>query len=546
MTTPVRVRVAPSPTGDPHVGTAYQALFNYAFARKNGGQFVLRIEDTDRARSTPESEQAILRSLRWLGLDWHEGPDKGGDHGPYRQSERLELYRREVERLLADGHAYRDFSTVAELEDARQKQRDDKTFGHYERTYRDLDAQESSRRASAGEPHTVRMKIPLDGECVMHDMLRGEVRREWTLVDDQIILKSDGFPTYHLANVVDDHEMGITHVIRGEEWINSVPKHLKLYEYLGWEPPVFCHLPLLRNNDANKSKLSKRKNPTSIDFYRAAGYLPEALLNFLGLMGVSRAEGEEKFTLDEFVEAFDLENVSLGGPVFDTDKLRWLNARYIREDHDDQSLRELIKAWALEDDHLDRIVPLVRQRLEVLGDWGKWTNHFFVDQPTVDVELLGMKGREPGEVAEILQMANWRFESLRSWNKRRDCIRAPRSGAAARDQDARFHQAVLRRDVGAGVFDAAVRVDGDPRVGSRPNPSAQCHRGSRGPVGETNEEARETLPRSLQRLGDQREMQDALAASAVNASFVSRRTSRIELYGEEPRDENRFCSAAAL
>jgi len=208
-------------------------------------------------------------------------------------------------------------------------------FTTYNRRYRELDPAEATRRAEAGEEHTVRLRVPTDGVCAMQDRLRGEIRREWALVDDQILLKSDGYPTYHLANVVDDHHMGITHVIRGEEWINSLPKHLLLYQAFGWEPPVFCHLPLLRNDDANKTKLSKRRNPTSIDYYRAAGFLPEALVNFLGLMGLSRPEGEEKMGLDEFVGTFALDDISLGGPVFDTDKLRWLNARHLREDLDD-------------------------------------------------------------------------------------------------------------------------------------------------------------------------------------------------------------------
>ncbi len=412
---PVRVRVAPSPTGDPHVGTAYQALFNYAFARKSGGKFVLRIEDTDRVRSRRESEDLILDSLRWLGLDWDEGPDKGGPHAPYRQSERLEIYQSYAQKLLDAGHAYRDFSTREELEEARAAQQENKQFDHYERRYRDLDAAESDRRAAAGEAHTIRLKVPLEGECVMHDLLRGEIRREWSLIDDQILLKSDGYPTYHLACVVDDELMGISHVIRGEEWINSVPKHLLLYEYLGWESPVYAHLPLLRNDDANKTKLSKRKNPTSINYFRRAGYLPEAMLNFLALMGVSRAEGEEKFSLDEFIADFELENVTLGGPVFDIDKLRWLNGRYIREDHGTEGLREALKAWALNDQMIDAIVPIAKPRLETLADWGALTGLFFTDEVEVDPAELELKDKSPEELMEIFQVAVWRFEALRAW-----------------------------------------------------------------------------------------------------------------------------------
>lgn len=302
--TPVRVRVAPSPTGDPHVGTAYQALFNHAFAKRHGGKFVLRIEDTDQARSSLASETAILESLNWLGITWDEGPDVGGQYGPYRQSERLEIYQEHVQQLLTEGHAYRDFSSREELEEHRKEQSQTKEFSTYNRRFRDMNEQDARHRAEAGEAHTVRLRVPLDGDCVMQDVLRGEIRREWALVDDQILLKSDGFPTYHLANVVDDRLMKITHVIRGEEWINSLPKHLLLYQCFGWDPPQFCHLPLLRNNDQNKTKLSKRRNPTSINYYRAAGYLPEALLNFLALMGTSRADGEEKMGVREFVDQF--------------------------------------------------------------------------------------------------------------------------------------------------------------------------------------------------------------------------------------------------
>jgi glutamyl-tRNA synthetase len=405
----VRVRVAPSPTGDPHVGTAYQALFNYAFAKGRDGVFVLRIEDTDQARSTDQSERAILESLRWLGLPWDEGPDVGGPYGPYRQSERTDIYREHVDGLLAAGNAYRCFCTRERLDAARRREG---AGAGYDRHCRDLPADESRERAAAGEPHVVRMKVPLEGECVMRDLLRGEIRKDWASVDDQVVLKSDGFPTYHLANVVDDHLMKITHVIRGEEWINSVPKHLKLYEYFGWEPPTFCHLPLLRNNDPQKSKLSKRKNPTSINYYRRAGVLPEALRNFLGLMGWVMPDGEEKFTLADICAHLKLTKISLGGPVFDPDKLRWLNGRYIREDYTPARLQETLAAWALNPDYIARIVPLVQPRLETLGDWGFLTAAFFADAVPVDPAALALKGKTAEETAEILQLAVWRLDGL--------------------------------------------------------------------------------------------------------------------------------------
>ncbi len=421
---PVRVRVAPSPTGDPHVGTAYQALVNLAFARSRGGTFVLRIEDTDRARSSRASEAAILDALRWLGLNW--------DEGPYRQSERLESYRAEVDRLLAEGSAYRCFCTRERLEEMRRENRAQQRFPGYDRRCRGLSLEESARRAAAGEEHVVRIGMPTEGECVMQDLLRGEIRREWELIDDQVILKADGYPTYHLACVVDDHAMAISHVIRGEEWINSLPKHLRLYEALGYEPPTLCHLPLLRNNDANRSKLSKRRNPTSITWFRDAGFLPQALLNFLGLMVSSRSEGEEKFSLDELVADFRLEDISLGGPVFDLDKLRWLNARYLREDYDADGLAALVSEWSkglagiadLAQPRLPKIAALARPRLETLGDWDRLTNFLFVDPPQVDPEKLtikglgegvkglkgGVKGLDETQVSDALQFVLWTLE----------------------------------------------------------------------------------------------------------------------------------------
>jgi glutamyl-tRNA synthetase len=393
------------------VGTAYQALFNYAFARKNGGRFLLRIEDTDRARSTRQSELLILESLRWLGLSWDEGPDVGGPHAPYRQSERLPIYREHVDELLKSGHAYRCFCTRERLDAMRAEHIQSKVFPGYDRLCRAIPAEEAERRAQT-EPNVVRMKVPVEGDCVFQDLLRGEIRKDWASVDDQVILKSDGFPTYHLANVVDDHLMEISHVIRGEEWLSSVPKHVQLYEHFGWEPPIFCHLPLLRNNDPNKTKLSKRKNPTSIRYYRRAGFLPEAMLNFMGLFGWTRAEGDEKFTLEEFIRHFELEKLSLGGPVFDVEKLRWLNARYIRENYDPQALLAELRKWALGDEHLRRIVPLAQPRLETLSDWGYLTAFFFADGVPLDREKLQLKGKSPEDLAGIFQMALWLFEAL--------------------------------------------------------------------------------------------------------------------------------------
>ncbi len=393
------------------MGTAYQALFGWVWARKNGGSFVLRIEDTDRERSSQASERAILDSLRWLGLSWDEGPDVGGPYGPYRQSERLEVYREHVQRLVDQGDAYPCFCSRERLAELRRGRKGAVTG--YDGHCRGIPPEEARRRVEAGEEHVVRMKVPPEGECVFTDLLRGEIRKEWSTVDDQVIQKADGYPTYHLAVVVDDHLMGISHIIRGEEWINSVPKHVLLYDYLGWEPPVFCHLPLLRNPD--KSKLSKRKNPTSIGFYRDSGFLPEALLNYLGMMGWSMAGGGEKFTPQQMVDSFRLEDINLGGPVFDVDKLRWLNAKYIREDYGPGELVDLLQDWRINRPTLEAIAGMAQGRLRTLGDWGPLTSFFFADEVDPDPELLLLKGMDGDDSREVLQMVVWELERLREF-----------------------------------------------------------------------------------------------------------------------------------
>lgn len=372
---PVRVRIAPSPTGDPHVGTAYMALFNHVFARQQGGQFILRIEDTDQTRARADSEQMIFDALRWLGLSWDEGPDIGGPYGPYRQSERKAIYREHVERLVAGGHAYRCFCTAERLAEVRAEQQARKaSVLGYDRHCRGLDRADAERRAAAGEAHTVRLAMPLTGTIRVDDRLRGAVDFDVAQIDDQVLLKSDGMPTYHLANVVDDHLMEITHVIRAEEWISSTPKHVALYQAFGWEPPAWHHLPLLRN--ADRSKISKRKNPVSINYYRDVGILPQALVNFLGLMGWSFGDDREKFTVDEMVAAFAWDKVSLGGPVFDLDKLTWLNEKYLHELSHDQ-LVDALHAWRFSRAYLLKLAPLVRERIKRLDELVPLTEYFF-------------------------------------------------------------------------------------------------------------------------------------------------------------------------
>ena len=413
----VRVRIAPSPTGDPHVGTAYVALFNYAFARSMGGQFVLRIEDTDQTRSTPESEAAILRSLAWLGLDWDEGPDKGGPFGPYRQSERSDIYREHAERLIASGGAYRCFCTAERLTEVRARQRAAKQNMRYDGHCKALSAEEVQARVDAGEPYVVRLDMPQDGVTVIPDLLRGEIPYNNDQMDDQVLMKSDGFPTYHLANVVDDHLMGISHVIRAEEWIPSTPKHLRLYELFGWAPPVFVHLPLLRNQD--RSKISKRKNPTSLDYYERAGFLPEAMLNFLGLMGYSMPDAREQFSLAEMVESFDWDRVSVGGPVFDVKKLEWLNGLTIRALTPGELLDRVL-AGVFDRDYMARFIEYIQPRIERLDQFVDTAQFFFngtLDYaPEALLDKKVAKHHDAKEVRDALSALVEQLDALRAWD----------------------------------------------------------------------------------------------------------------------------------
>ncbi|GAB3929546.1 glutamate--tRNA ligase [Microlunatus endophyticus] len=373
----VRVRVAPSPTGDPHVGTAYMALFNLAFARQQGGRFVLRLEDTDRVRYRADSEPQIYDTLHWLGLDWDEGPDIGGPYAPYRQSERLDTYRPYVDRLLAEGHAYCCWCSQERLAQMRTEQQKAKVPTGYDRLCYGLSRDERAKLPGFNETPVVRMLIPDDVPLTFTDLIRGEISAPRP--DDQVIQKADGFPTYHLAVVVDDHEMGITHVVRGEEWISSTPKHLLLYSWLGIEPPRFAHMPLLRN--ADRSKISKRKNPAArLTWFREQGYLPEALVNFLALLAYPpESDDREVFGFDEFYPRFDWSKINPAGPIFDLDKLGWLNGHYIRSLATEELTSRIIAQLRYDkiltadpdQDQLARITavtPLVQERMRLLTE----------------------------------------------------------------------------------------------------------------------------------------------------------------------------------
>lgn len=412
-----RTRVAPSPTGDPHIGTAYMALFCYCQAKKTGGEFILRIEDTDAERSTHESEAIILESLRWLGLEWDEGPDVGGPHAPYRQSERSGIYQEYVHELIDKGHAFHCFCTKERLDEMRTEQMAKGETARYDGRCMSLADDDVKRKIEVGEEHVVRMKVPTSGECVVHDELRGDISIDWQQIDMQVLLKGDGNPTYHLAVVVDDYLMGITDIIRGEEWINSAPKHILLYQYFGWDMPKLIHMPLLRNPD--KSKLSKRKNPTSIGYYRDMGFLPEAVLNYIGMLGWSMPGGEEKFSLAEMIENFDLSRISLGAPVFDVEKLKWLNGRWLRESMDDGEFADRLSAWAYNRENIMKIIPLVKERVDVFSELAPMISFFAEGMPDLREEDFQIKKVEIEDVRKYLQFILWRMEALRDWEAAR-------------------------------------------------------------------------------------------------------------------------------
>lgn len=409
----VRVRIAPSPTGDPHVGTAYIALFNSVFASKHKGKFILRVEDTDQVRAKASSEDLIMKSLRWLGLEWDEGPDVGGPFGPYRQSERTAIYQEHAQKLLDSGNAYRCFCSNDRLTELRRQQRLEGLASGYDRFCRSLTEAEVKAHLLEKTPFVIRLKMPTDGVTVFKDAIRGPVEFENHRIDDQVLMKSDGFPTYHLANVVDDRLMEISHVIRAEEWISSTPKHVQLYKAFGWPEPVWVHMPLLRN--ADKSKISKRKNPTSLEYFRRAGILPEALLNFLGLMGWSFGNDVEIFTKPQMEERFELDQIHLGGPVFDMVKLTWLNQTYMHKMSDDGFVAYM-RREVFSEAYLKALKPLVLERMSRFEQFVDQYGFFF--NGSIDykgIELIP-KGRTKAEVREMVSQLVEILDDLYDWD----------------------------------------------------------------------------------------------------------------------------------
>ncbi len=403
----VRVRYAPSPTGDFHVGGARTALFNYLFARHHGGKFILRIEDTDQKRYNPDALTWLLDGLRYLGLDWDEGPEVGGGCGPYTQTERLDIYQDYCRQLLDLGQAYRCFCTPERLEAVRleRQQNNDPTTG-YDRFCRDIDPEEAARRAAQGESYVVRAKLPLDGDITVHDVIRGDITIQNSQLQDTVLMKSDGIPTYHLANVIDDHLMEISHILRGDEWVNSLPLHVHLYNAFGWKPPVMAHLPLILN-PSGKGKMSKREGrapdgqilPVFVRTFQELGYLSEAMVNYLALLGWSYDDKTEFMTRAELIERFDLARVNASPAAWNYEKLDHFNGHYIRqldvEDLTDRLLPYLTAAGFKADrQKMLKITPLIQERLTTLSEAPSKVDFFFTDElPDYDrAELIPKKG----------------------------------------------------------------------------------------------------------------------------------------------------------
>ena len=390
----VRTRFAPSPTGDPHVGSIWTALFNWLYARHYHGKFILRIEDTDRTRFIASAEMKIIEALRWFGLDYDEGPDIDGPFGPYRQSERLNLYQQYAEQLIANGAAYYCFCSPERLQEIRKEQKLRKTPIRYDGHCRNLDPQAAFSRRAAGEIAVVRLKIPFNGQTVVDDLIRGRVVFKNSVIDDQILLKSDGWPTYHLASVVDDHFMQINPVIRAEEWLSSTPKQLLLYQALGWTAPRFAHLPLILGSD--RSKLSKRHGSMDALKFRDDGYLPEAVINFLALLGWNPKTNEEFFTRAELIKRFELKAVNKAGAIYDRQKLDWFNAHYLRSlppaelVHLAKPYLEKKEVEKLPPAALGRVVGVAAERAKTLLEIPALTTFFF-KRPAYEPSLLNWK-----------------------------------------------------------------------------------------------------------------------------------------------------------
>jgi len=404
----VRTRIPPSPTGnDLHIGNLYTALINWAYAKKNNGKFIVRIEDTDRARLVEGAAQQILKTLHAFGLDPDEDMIKGGPYGPYIQSERLELYKKYALQLVSQGDAYYCFCTQERLEEVRQIAITEKKQPKYDRHCLHLSAEEISEKLEKKIPHVIRLHIP-EGKTSYTDLIRGTITIENETLDDQVLLKSDGFPTYHLGVVVDDHLMEISHVIRAEEWMASVPKHVLLYDFLKWELPVFAHVPLLRTPE--KGKISKRKGAVWVSWYLEEGYLKEAILNYLALMAWSHPDQKEIFSLDEYIQVFDLKDINPSAPIFDVVKLTWMNGEYIRKMEKGKLKEEIYKFFGdkYPEDLIERTLPLIQERIKTLKEYDEYA-HFFLEAPQ---EYSKYKELFEKTSSALTEVSDWKAEKI--------------------------------------------------------------------------------------------------------------------------------------
>jgi glutamyl-tRNA synthetase len=425
MTVPVRVRFAPSPTGKIHAGNIHTAVFDYLLARHTGGTFILRIEDTDTTRKEEGAVELMMEAMRWLGLDWDEGPDIGGPYGPYVQSQRLQLYKEAAEKLVAQGDAYYCYCSPERLENMRKERAAQKLSTGYDRSCRNLTAEERAAKEAEGIKPVIRFKMPDEGQTGFHDAIYGDVVFENKTLDDFVMLKSDGYPTYHLASVVDDHAMKISHVIRGEEWISSTPRHLLMYRAFGYDPPQYAHMSLIVA--ANRAKLSKRRGAISILEYREMGYLPEALFNFLVLMGWSLDDKTEIMSRPQMIENFTLERMGKTPAAFNEEKLDWMNGVYIRdlpvEDLTNRLLPFMEKYLPAEIkrpvdvNYVGQIVPLIRERINTLKDAAAYADFFFVDKLEHDASKFVDKKTDAATALKALKAAEDKLSSLESFNR---------------------------------------------------------------------------------------------------------------------------------
>lgn len=454
----VRTRIAPSPTGqDLHIGNAYTALINYVVAKKAGGQFIIRIEDTDRTRLVEGSEQRILSSLDWLGIPHDEGPDIGGRYAPYRQSDRLKSYRMHAETLVANGHAYYCFCTAERLEEMRKTQEAEHKPPMYDGLCNSIDPDEAKKRVAGGERHVIRMRVPDDGVTTFTDLIRGEVSFENALIDDQVIIKSDNFPTYHLGVVVDDHEMKISHIIRGEEWISSTPKHILLYRFFGWDVPEIAHVSVLRNPD--RSKLSKRKNPVWVSDYRAKGYLPAAILNYLAGLAWSYPDGRDIFSVDEMTSVFEISQLKTSAPIFDTEKLRWMNGEYIRMMSNEELTKQLRKFdpdMPITDDEIIDFLPLVKERMKTLAEFRSLAEFYINKGKPVPMERpISPALISTASIALESVSNNWKHDAMEKAIR----TEAEKAGQKAKDVFMDLRVAITGKTVGPPLLEAIERLD---------------------------------------------------------------------------------------